>query len=120
MVLHWETQNLCLVLRSWQITGPVSLIASLLGVFALSAGFELLRSFTRRYEASRSASTLPSTYIPSTFPLSAPSFITYPPTTHYKLPTTLTVTPISIPNLHHHIEPRIQERHLSTIFSYDY
>ncbi|KAI5786448.1 Ctr copper transporter family-domain-containing protein [Peziza echinospora] len=51
MLFTWNTQNLCLVFRWWHITGGVSLFFSLLGVVVLSAGYEWLRDFTRRFEA---------------------------------------------------------------------
>ncbi|KAF8448309.1 ctr copper transporter [Terfezia claveryi] len=50
MLFTWSTENLCLVFRWWHVTGNFSLIMSLLGVVALSAGYEFLRELTRRLE----------------------------------------------------------------------
>jgi hypothetical protein len=50
MLFTWSTQNLCIVFRSWHITGPVSLLLSLLAIVALSAGYELVRELARKYE----------------------------------------------------------------------
>jgi copper transporter 1 len=52
MLFTWSTKNLCIVFRQWHIRGPVSLVVSLLAVMLLSAGYEAIREFTRRYEAS--------------------------------------------------------------------
>jgi copper transporter 1 len=57
MLFTWNTQNLCLVFRSWHIDGAASLFFSLLGVVILSAGYEWLRDFTRRFEARIDAAT---------------------------------------------------------------
>ncbi|KAF8424690.1 Ctr copper transporter family-domain-containing protein [Tirmania nivea] len=51
MLFTWSTENLCLVFRWWHISSTFSLIMSLLGVVALSAGYEFLRELTRRLEA---------------------------------------------------------------------
>ncbi|RPB18995.1 ctr copper transporter family protein [Terfezia boudieri ATCC MYA-4762] len=50
MLFTWSTENLCLVFRWWHVSGTFSLIMSLLGVVALSAGYEFLRELTRRLE----------------------------------------------------------------------
>jgi len=52
MLFTWDTENLCIVFRSWHITSNLSLIVSLVAVVALAAGYELLREGIRRYEAS--------------------------------------------------------------------
>ena len=54
MLFTWSTHNLCIVFPTWRISGPVSLFFSLLGVVALSAGYELVRELSRRYEARHS------------------------------------------------------------------
>ncbi|RPA88154.1 Ctr copper transporter [Ascobolus immersus RN42] len=59
MLFTWDTTNLCLVFRWWHITGPFSLVVSLLGVVVLSAGYEFLRALTRRYEARINAASAP-------------------------------------------------------------
>jgi len=50
MLFTWNTENLCIVFRWWHISGPISLIISLLAVVALGAAYEALRSASRRYE----------------------------------------------------------------------
>lgn len=51
MLFTWDTTNLCIVFRSWRITGLISLILSLVAVMALTAGYEAVREASRRYEA---------------------------------------------------------------------
>lgn len=50
MLFTWDTENLCIVFRSWRVTGTMSLIWSLFAVMALTAGYELVRELSRRYE----------------------------------------------------------------------
>ncbi|THW96041.1 hypothetical protein D6D17_07492 [Aureobasidium pullulans] len=51
MLFTWDTNNLCIVFKSWRVTSTMSLIWSLLGVVILTAGYELIRELSRRYEA---------------------------------------------------------------------
>ncbi|TGZ81773.1 Ctr copper transporter [Ascodesmis nigricans] len=51
MLFTWNTQDLCLVFRWWHVSGPISLVLSLLVVVALGMGYEYVREITRRYEA---------------------------------------------------------------------
>jgi len=51
MLFTWDTTNLCIVFRSWRITGIGTLILSLVAVMALTAGYEAVRELSRRYEA---------------------------------------------------------------------
>lgn len=51
MLFTWDTTNLCIIFRSWRITGLGTLILSLLAVMALTAGYEAVREASRRYEA---------------------------------------------------------------------
>ncbi|KFY20236.1 hypothetical protein V491_03880, partial [Pseudogymnoascus sp. VKM F-3775] len=51
MLFTWSTQDLCIVFRSWHITGPITLILSLFAIVALVAAFEALRATTARYDA---------------------------------------------------------------------
>ncbi|KAK1755123.1 Ctr copper transporter family-domain-containing protein [Echria macrotheca] len=51
MLFTWDYKNICVVFRSWQITSPLSLVLTLLGVVAITAGYEALREGIRRYEA---------------------------------------------------------------------
>jgi copper transporter 1 len=66
MLFTWSTQNLCIVFPQWRVTGTLSLILSLLAVVALTAGYELVRELSRRYEAQSAEylNSLPSMYYP--------------------------------------------------------
>lgn len=50
MLFTWDTNNLCIVFRSWRVTGTWSLIGWLVAVIALTAGYELVREASRRFE----------------------------------------------------------------------
>ncbi|KAA6416238.1 MAG: Ctr copper transporter [Lasallia pustulata] len=52
MLFTWDTTDLCIVFRQWHISSTFTLIISLLGVAALTAGYEVVRELSRRYEAS--------------------------------------------------------------------
>ncbi|PNS20328.1 Copper transport protein CTR2 [Sphaceloma murrayae] len=52
MLFTWSTKNLCIVFEGWRVTGTVSLVFSLLAIVALTAGYELVRDMSRRYETS--------------------------------------------------------------------
>lgn len=54
MLFTWDTKNLCIVFRSWRITGPISLLLSLLAVILLGVGYELVREMARKYESKHS------------------------------------------------------------------
>ncbi|KAL5115314.1 copper transpport protein [Pleosporales sp. CAS-2024a] len=51
MLFTWDTTDLCIVFRGWRISGPGSLIVSLLAIVLLTAGYEAIREASRRYEA---------------------------------------------------------------------
>lgn len=51
MLFTWDTTDLCIVFRSWHISGTGSLIVALLGIILLTAGYEAVREASRRYEA---------------------------------------------------------------------
>ena len=51
MLFTWSTQNLCIIFPGWHITSTATLLLSLLGVMLLTAGYELVRETSRRYEA---------------------------------------------------------------------
>lgn len=61
MLFTWNTENLCIVFRWWHIRSTFGLVASLLAVIALVAGYEALREGIRRYEAwaNKRAETVP-------------------------------------------------------------
>lgn len=52
MLFTWSTQNLCIVFSSWRISGPGTLVLSLLAIVLLTAGYEAVREASRRYDAS--------------------------------------------------------------------
>ncbi|KAJ5357900.1 hypothetical protein N7541_005058 [Penicillium brevicompactum] len=51
MLFNWSSENLCIIFRSWRITGPISFFFSLVAIVILTAGYEGIRSITRKYEA---------------------------------------------------------------------
>lgn len=69
MLFTWSTKDLCIIFPGWHITSTASLLLSLLAVIVLTAGYELVRDASRRYEAS-SAEYMNS--LPSTFPVPSP------------------------------------------------
>ena len=50
MLFTWSAKNLCIIFRGWRITGPLSLLLSLIVIVLLTAGYEGVRQLTRRYE----------------------------------------------------------------------
>ncbi|TKA66946.1 hypothetical protein B0A49_09366 [Cryomyces minteri] len=50
MLFTWDTNNLCIVFKSWRIRSTTSLLFSLLAIVALTAGYELVREMSRQYE----------------------------------------------------------------------
>lgn len=66
MLFTWDTTNLCVIFRWWHIRSTPGLLFSLLAIIALAAGYECLRSFSRRFErwAASSQSDIPSTSLP--------------------------------------------------------
>ncbi|EXJ81096.1 hypothetical protein A1O3_07384 [Capronia epimyces CBS 606.96] len=55
MLFTWSSKNLCIVFRQWRVTGPLSLILSLIAIVLLAAGYECVREISRRYEQSHNA-----------------------------------------------------------------
>ncbi|XHG09517.1 hypothetical protein AWENTII_012572 [Aspergillus wentii] len=51
MLFTWSSKNLCIIFRQWRVDGPISLLASLVVIVLLTAGYEGIRELTRRYEA---------------------------------------------------------------------
>ncbi|KAJ5816729.1 Ctr copper transporter [Penicillium robsamsonii] len=51
MLFTWSSENLCIIFRSWRVTGPFSFLLSLIAIVILTAGYEGVRSATRKYEA---------------------------------------------------------------------
>jgi solute carrier family 31 (copper transporter), member 1 len=54
MLFNWDVENVCIVFSSWQVKGWGTFLLSLIGVVALTAGYEFVREMSRRYEASSS------------------------------------------------------------------
>lgn len=52
MLFTWDTTNLCIIFPQWRIYSTFSLLMSLVGVIILTAGYELVREMSRRFEAS--------------------------------------------------------------------
>ena len=52
MLFTWDTTNLCIIFPQWHISGTGSLLLSLIAVALLTAGYELVREMSRKYEAS--------------------------------------------------------------------
>lgn len=55
MLFTWSTNNLCIVFSWWRVTGPLSLLFSLIAVAALTAGYEGVRQVTNNYEQAHKA-----------------------------------------------------------------
>ncbi|KAB5580671.1 Ctr copper transporter family-domain-containing protein [Coniochaeta sp. 2T2.1] len=51
MLFTWNTENLCIVFKWWHIRSTFGLVASLVAVVALVAGYEALREGIRQYES---------------------------------------------------------------------
>jgi hypothetical protein len=79
MLFTWDTQNLCIVFKSWRVTSTMSLLWSLLGVMLLTAGYELIREISRRYEAKvqREIDDMPSKFLLLPYFLPTPNFLLY-------------------------------------------
>ena len=52
MLFTWDTTDLCIIFPGWHVYSTFTLIISLLGVVLLTAGYELVRDASRRYESS--------------------------------------------------------------------
>lgn len=52
MLFTWDTTNLCIIFRWWHISSTLTLLISLAAVAVLTAGYELVRELSRRYELS--------------------------------------------------------------------
>jgi copper transporter 1 len=55
MLFNWDTINMCIIFRSWQVHSNLGLFFWLVAVAAMTAGYELVRDLARRYEASTNA-----------------------------------------------------------------
>ncbi|KLJ06717.1 hypothetical protein EMPG_17794 [Blastomyces silverae] len=51
MHFTFSSHNLCIIFKQWRITGPFSLLFSLVAIALLTAGYEGVRALARRYEA---------------------------------------------------------------------
>jgi len=52
MIFTWDSTDLCIIFDWWHVSGPFTLILSLVGVALLTAGYEAVREASRRYETS--------------------------------------------------------------------
>ncbi|OAL18876.1 hypothetical protein AYO22_10205 [Fonsecaea multimorphosa] len=50
MLFNWQVKGLCIVFESWRVTGPMSLLLSLVAIVLLTAGYECVREISRRYD----------------------------------------------------------------------
>jgi solute carrier family 31 (copper transporter), member 1 len=50
MLFNLDTENLCIIFRWWHIRSLTSLLLSLVAIILITAGYEALREFCRRYE----------------------------------------------------------------------
>lgn len=50
MLLNWDVKNVCIVSSQWHIRSTFDLIASLVAVILIAAGYEALRAASRKYE----------------------------------------------------------------------
>ncbi|KIW32959.1 hypothetical protein, variant 3 [Cladophialophora immunda] len=50
MLFNWQVKGLCIVFESWRVTGPMSLLLSLVAIALLTAGYECVREISRRYD----------------------------------------------------------------------
>ena len=62
MLFTWDTTNLCIIFHWWHISSTFTLLISLVVVAILTAGYEVVREVSRKYESSSAeyANTLPS------------------------------------------------------------
>ena len=62
MLFTWDTTNLCIIFRWWHITSTFTLLISLVAVAILTAGYEVVREASRKYDSSSAeyANSLPS------------------------------------------------------------
>ncbi|PGH28534.1 solute carrier family 31 (copper transporter), member 1 [[Emmonsia] crescens] len=65
MHFTFSSHNLCIIFKQWRITGPFSLLFSLIAIALLTAGYEGIRALARRYEA-RHALALKDSTVPGT------------------------------------------------------
>ena len=71
MLFTWDTTNLCIIFRWWHISSTITLLISLVAVALLTAGYELVRELSRRYELSSAEymNSLPSKSLRSSSPV---------------------------------------------------
>ena len=72
MLFTWDPTDLCIIFRSWHVRSTGSLVLSLIAVALLTAGYELVREVSRRYEsAADRAVELDSKPFPGAYPFTA-------------------------------------------------
>ena len=62
MLFTWDTTNLCIIFRWWHVSSTFTLLISLVAIALLTAGYEVVREVSKRYETSSAeyANSLPS------------------------------------------------------------
>jgi hypothetical protein len=67
MLFTWDTENLCIIFRWWHVSGTPTLLLSLFAIVVLTAGYEAIRNFSRRYErwSAKKQDEVPSTFPPT-------------------------------------------------------
>ncbi|PGH15633.1 hypothetical protein AJ79_02226 [Helicocarpus griseus UAMH5409] len=103
MLFTFSSHNLCIIFKQWRVTGPFSLLLSLIAIVLLTAGYEGVREIARRSEA-RYAIEMKDGMIPAAGGYTSGGSIIFPNEDDETLPTTNTanVLPNSSPN--HHAE----------------
>ncbi|KAF9934057.1 hypothetical protein FBU30_003567 [Linnemannia zychae] len=51
MLFNWSTEGLCVIFESWKINSVFSLLVSCIIIIGLSASYEMLRAYSRNYDA---------------------------------------------------------------------
>lgn len=74
MVFTFSYDGLCIVFRQWRITGPTSLVFSLLVVALLTAGYEGVKKIAQRYEQAQAAQLAKDIDSSTSMSLHKPSF----------------------------------------------
>ena len=72
MLFTWNTEDLCIIFRWWHVSGTPTLLLSLFAIVVLTAGYEAIRNFSRRYErwSAKKQDEVPSTFPPTHLSLS--------------------------------------------------
>lgn len=58
MFVNADTENLCILFKGWRVTGPWSLVQSMIVIILFAMSFEAIREYIRRYEQTQRPITL--------------------------------------------------------------